>query len=226
MLRLEGLIDFKLQAALIDRLLKLPAGLFRNYTTGDLVDRAMGIDAIRRILTGRTLRGFMSLLFCIFSVGLMLYYDLSSARSPWLLTLVRAVVIIGTSALRVYYENRHFNLQGKTGGLVLQLIAGVGKLRVANATAPRAGAVVAAVCGAEELFHRLPAGRQLARRVRDVLSDAGDAGHLWRWPPTPTAGCCSISARSSASIRRSARPWARSGPGPRASANRSSPFRI
>ena len=47
MLRLEGLIDFKLQAALIDRLLRLPAGLFRNYTTGDLVDRSMGIDAVR-----------------------------------------------------------------------------------------------------------------------------------------------------------------------------------
>src|SRR5262249_56878973 len=50
MLRLEGLVDFKLQSALIDRLLRLPAGLFRAYTTGDLVDRAMGIAAIRRIL--------------------------------------------------------------------------------------------------------------------------------------------------------------------------------
>jgi len=134
MLRLEGLIDFKLQAALIDRLLRLPAGLFRNYTTGDLVDRSMGIDAIRRILTGRTLRGFLASMFCIFSVGLMLYYDVRLGVIALLLTLVRAVVIIGTSALRVYYENRHFNLQGKTGGLVLQLIAGVGKLRVANAT--------------------------------------------------------------------------------------------
>jgi NHLM bacteriocin system ABC transporter ATP-binding protein len=134
MLRLEGLIDFKLQAALIDRLLRLPAGLFRNYTTGDLVDRSMGIDAIRRILTGRTLRGFLASMFCIFSVGLMLYYDVRLGVIALLLTLMRAVVIIGTSALRVYYENRHFNLQGKTGGLVLQLIAGVGKLRVANAT--------------------------------------------------------------------------------------------
>jgi NHLM bacteriocin system ABC transporter ATP-binding protein len=134
MLRLEGLIDFKLQAALIDRLLRLPAGLFRNYTTGDLVDRSMGIDAVRRILTGRTLRGFMASLFCIFSVGLMLYYDLRLGAIALLLTLVRAAVIVGTSALRIYYENRHFNLQGKIGGLVLQLIAGVGKLRVANAT--------------------------------------------------------------------------------------------
>ena len=134
MLRLEGLIDYKLQAALIDRLLRLPAGLFRNYTTGDLVDRAMGIDAIRRILTGHTLRGFIASMFCIFSVSLMLYYDVKLGVIALALTLVRGVVIIGTSALRVYYENRHFNLQGKTGGLVLQLISGVGKLRVANAT--------------------------------------------------------------------------------------------
>ena len=33
MLRLEGLIDYKLQAAVIDRLLRLPTALFRNYTT-------------------------------------------------------------------------------------------------------------------------------------------------------------------------------------------------
>jgi NHLM bacteriocin system ABC transporter ATP-binding protein len=135
MLRLESLIDYKLQAALIDRLLRLPAGLFRQYTTGDLVDRAMGIDAVRKILTGRTLRGFLASLFCMFSVGLMFYYDLRLAAIGLALTLIRAAFIIGTSVLRVYYENRHFNLQGKTGGLVLQLIAGVGKLRVANATA-------------------------------------------------------------------------------------------
>jgi len=134
MLRLEGLMDFKLQGAVIDRLLKLPAGLFLDYTTGDMVDRSLGIDAIRRILTGRALRGFMSALFCIFSAGLMFYYDLRLGLIALLLTVLRALVIIGTSALRVYYENRHFNLQGKIGGLVLQMIAGVGKLRVANAT--------------------------------------------------------------------------------------------
>ena len=72
----RALIDWKLQAALIDRLLRLPASLFREYTAGDLVDRSMGIDAARRIFTGRTLRGLMPSLFCLFSVGLMFYYDL------------------------------------------------------------------------------------------------------------------------------------------------------
>jgi NHLM bacteriocin system ABC transporter ATP-binding protein len=134
MLRLESLIDYKLQAALIDRLLRLPAALFRSYTTGDLVDRSMGIDAVRKILTGRALRGLIASLFGVFSIGLMFYYDLWLGVLALLLTLVRAVAIMAASGLRIYYESRQFNLQGKVGGLVLQLIAGVGKLRVANAT--------------------------------------------------------------------------------------------
>jgi NHLM bacteriocin system ABC transporter ATP-binding protein len=134
MLRLEGLIDWKLQAAVIDRLLRLPASLFREYTVGDFVDRSMGIDAVRRILTGRALRGMMAGLFCWFSIGLMFYYDLRLGLVALVLTVVRATLIIATSAIRLYRENSHFNLQGKTGGFVLQLISGISKLRVAAAT--------------------------------------------------------------------------------------------
>jgi NHLM bacteriocin system ABC transporter ATP-binding protein len=134
MLRLEGLIDWKLQAAMIDRLLRLPASLFREFTVGDFVDRSMGIDAARRILTGRVLRGMMAGLFCWVSIGLMLYYDLKLGLVALVLTVVRALLIIATGAIRLYYETKHFNLQGKIGGFVLQLISGIGKLRVAAAT--------------------------------------------------------------------------------------------
>lgn len=134
MLRLEGLIDWRLQAAVIDRLLRLPASLFREYTVGDFVARALGIDAVRRIFTGQTLRSLMAGLFCWFSILLMVIYDPNLALIALALTLVRAVLIIGTSVLRLFHETRQFNLQGKVEGLVLQLLAGIGKLRVAAAT--------------------------------------------------------------------------------------------
>jgi NHLM bacteriocin system ABC transporter ATP-binding protein len=134
MLRLEGLIDWRLQAAIIDRMLRLPASLFRDYTVGDFVGRSMGIAAARRIFTGRVLRGMMAGLFGWVSVGLMFYYDMKLALIALLLTIVRAVVIIFVSAVRLYQESKYFNLQGKTGGFVLQLISGIGKLRVAAAT--------------------------------------------------------------------------------------------
>ena len=134
MLRLEGMTDWRLQAAVIDRLLKLPASLFREYTVGDFVSRALGIDAVRRILTGQTLRSLMAGLFCWYSILLMAIYDAKLALIALTLMFVRAVLIVGTSALRVYHETHQFNLQGKVEGFVLQLLAGVGKLRVAAAT--------------------------------------------------------------------------------------------
>ena len=134
MLRLEAGIDWKLQAAIIDRLLRLPASLFREYTVGDFVDRSLGIDAARRALTGRALRGMMSGLICWFSVGLMLYFDVKLGLLALALTMIRAISIISISLIRLYYESRHFDLQGRISGFVLQLFAGIAKLRVAAAT--------------------------------------------------------------------------------------------
>jgi ATP-binding cassette subfamily C protein len=64
----------------------------------------------------------------------MLYYDLKLGLIATLLVVFRALLIITTSAVRLYHEARHLDLQGKIGGFVLQLISGVGKLRVAAAT--------------------------------------------------------------------------------------------
>ena len=134
MLRLEATIDWRLQSAMIDRLLRLPTSIFREFTAGDLVDRSMGIDAARRALTGRALRGMIAGLFCFFSLGLMIYYDFKLALIAIALTAVRAIAIISTNLVRLRFEGKHFNQQGKVSGFVLQLLTGVGKLRVSAAT--------------------------------------------------------------------------------------------
>lgn len=134
MLRMEATIDWRLQAAMIDRLLRLPTAIFREFTAGELVDRALGIDAARRALTGHALRGMIAGLFCIFSLGLMVYYSPKLALLAMALTFVRAAAIIGTNLLRLHFETKHFNQQGKVSGFVLQLLTGVGKLRVSGAT--------------------------------------------------------------------------------------------
>ena len=134
MLRLELTIDWRLQSAMIDRLLRLPTSIFREFTAGDLVDRSMGIDAARRALTGHALRGMISGLFCFFSLGLMIYYDYKLALIAIALTAVRAITIISTNLVRLHFEGKHFNQHGKVSGFVLQLLTGVGKLRVSAAT--------------------------------------------------------------------------------------------
>jgi NHLM bacteriocin system ABC transporter ATP-binding protein len=135
MLRVEGTMDWKLQAAVIDRVLRLPTALFREFTVGDFVDRAMGIDAARRVITGRALRSMISGAFAVFSILLMLYYDFKLGLVALLLNSFRAIMILIVSGVRLYHESKYFALQGRIGGFVLQLIDGIGKLRVADATA-------------------------------------------------------------------------------------------
>ncbi|ACA14676.1 ABC transporter related [Methylobacterium sp. 4-46] len=168
MLRLEGLIDWTLQAAMIDRLLRLRAALFRDHTVGDLVDRAMGIDAVRRLLTGRTLRSLLAGMFGLFSIALMLVYDPVLALIAVALALLRGVLILAASGLRLYHESRAFNGQGRVQGFVLQLFAGIGKLRVAGAT-------VRALAVWSRLFTEQKGHFLAAQRIANGLSIAETA---------------------------------------------------
>jgi NHLM bacteriocin system ABC transporter ATP-binding protein len=133
-LRFEGVLDRRLQAGIVDRLLRLPVSFFRQYAAGDLTDRALGIEAIRRIATGHTIYGLLAGVSALFSFGLMFYYDAGLALIALALTLLRGAAMLVASAARLRRERRHFALDGKVQGLVLQLLTGIGKLRVAFAT--------------------------------------------------------------------------------------------
>jgi NHLM bacteriocin system ABC transporter ATP-binding protein len=133
-LRLEGVLDSILQAGIVDRLLRLPVSFFRLYAAGDLTDRALGIEAIRRIAAGHTIQGLVAGVFSLFSFALMFYYSVSLALTAIALTLLRGAMIAFACVIRLRYERQAFELDGKAQGLVLQLITGVAKLRVAFAT--------------------------------------------------------------------------------------------
>jgi hypothetical protein len=129
MLRHESLLDWVLQAAIIDRLLRMPAGFFRQYSAGDLADRALGIEAVRAIITGRAIRGLLASVSCLFSFAVMFYCDYGLAFIAAALALFRGAIVIATSLVRLPHERVNFDLQGWLQGVVLQFLAGVGKLR-------------------------------------------------------------------------------------------------
>jgi NHLM bacteriocin system ABC transporter ATP-binding protein len=132
-LRLEGTLDRILQAGILDRLLRLPVSFFRHYAAGDLTDRVLGIEQIRSIVTSRTIRGILASVVALFSFVLMFYFDSRLASVAAALTLIRGAMIVFIAAARLKRERQHFELDGKAQGLVLQLLTGVGKLRVACA---------------------------------------------------------------------------------------------
>jgi NHLM bacteriocin system ABC transporter ATP-binding protein len=134
MLRLESRLDFVLQAAIVDRLLRMPATFFRDFSVGDLADRTLGVEAVRTIVTGRAIRGFLALVSCAFSFAVMLALDIRLGLLAAALAVLRVAMVVAISLVRLSEERESLYLQGWLEGLVLQLLTGVGKLRIANAT--------------------------------------------------------------------------------------------
>lgn len=133
MVRFGARVDAALQAAMWDRLLKLPVSFFRRYSAGDLALRAMGITLIRRIVSGTVVTALLSGMFAIFNFGLLFYYDLRLALVATRMIAVLAIVSTVAGYLHLRYQRTLAELQGALAGMALQLIGGISKIRVAGA---------------------------------------------------------------------------------------------
>ncbi|MBF0188730.1 MAG: NHLP bacteriocin export ABC transporter permease/ATPase subunit [Magnetococcales bacterium] len=140
LLRIETRASLVVQSALFDRLLRLPVTFFKRFTSGDLSERVMGIQAARRILTSMGVSALLGGIFSLFSLILMFHYSWRLALIALALVLVSALVIVLLGIGQLRHERKHAQHRGTVQGVVLQLINSAGKLQVAAAV-PRAFAV-------------------------------------------------------------------------------------
>lgn len=132
-LRIQGKMDYSVQAALWDRLLNLPSRAFRAYTAGDLADRAGGIDEIRRLVSGAGIGAILGSLSSVFYIFLMIKYSPKLGAIGIGLTLVYVICTTTANYLKLRHERLEMTIRGKITGMVLQFISGVSKLRVSGA---------------------------------------------------------------------------------------------
>jgi NHLM bacteriocin system ABC transporter ATP-binding protein len=133
LLRLQGRMDGVIQAALWDRLINLPTPFFRNYSAGDLSSRAIGLEAFKDVLAGPTTSSIISGIFSIFNFALLFAFDSSLALLAVVLVFVAAAVTMAVGLVRVRYQRKITDLQGKISGLILQIVTGITKFRLAGA---------------------------------------------------------------------------------------------
>ena len=132
-LRIEGRIDERLQAAIWSRLIALPCPFFRDFSAGDLADRASSIGAVREMLAGAAVQVAVGGLFSIFSLLLLFFYS-------WRLALIASAMLFAMSIATGFcsyrqfrYYREMFRTRGAISGFAFQMINGLSKLRVANA---------------------------------------------------------------------------------------------
>ena len=126
--RMEARSDSLLQAAVMDRLLKLPVGFFRDYTAGELSQKVFAISQIREIVFSVVISSGMTIVFSL--VYLFQLFAYSKYLLGWglLFCAVSLLVTALTSFFKYKYNKEIITLTGKISGLLFEFINGVNKL--------------------------------------------------------------------------------------------------
>lgn len=132
-MRLETFADAATQTAVWDRLLKLKANFFRGYSIGDLSSRVSAVSQIRQKLGSTLLKSLFSSVFSFLNLGLLFYYSVPLALIATLVAAINIGVTIASSILTLKKARPLLDQQGKLFGMMVQIINGVAKFRVAGA---------------------------------------------------------------------------------------------
>lgn len=152
-----------LHAAALDRLLRLPLGFFRAHPAGDLARRIGALAAIQQTLAGTAARLVLTGTAVLALLALLIALEPRIAGQILLLTLLYAAAGGVLALARLRRLEPLLALDGRAHGLMLQLIAGIGKIRLS---------------GAEDRLFARWAGLQADRQRRQTRLD-----RLTGWAP-------------------------------------------
>ncbi|WP_326691714.1 NHLP bacteriocin export ABC transporter permease/ATPase subunit [Streptomyces sp. NBC_01795] len=133
LLRLEGRIESTLQPAVWDRLLRLPTRFFAERSTGELASAAMGVSAIRRVLSGISSIVVQSGTVAAVNLVLLLAYSVPLALTALGVLALVAAIFAATGLWQLRWQRRLVELNNKLNNQAFQTLRGLPKLRVAAA---------------------------------------------------------------------------------------------
>lgn len=130
LVRIQGKVNHTVQSALWDRLLGLPVPFFRNYSSGDLAKRSLGITTIIDMIAGIVLNTVLSSIFSVFNLCLLFYYNYGLALIAVALTLVTLFCTLCINLIQLKQQRESIRLDNKNAGFLFQLINGVAKVKM------------------------------------------------------------------------------------------------
>jgi NHLM bacteriocin system ABC transporter ATP-binding protein len=137
MLRSELRLEGRLQPAMIARMINLPTSFYRSYSVGDIMDRVLGIQRARQLLSQHGAGAIIGAVFSLVSLVPIFFIDARLALVVFGLALLLGLVSAAITVGELRHERRRIVQKGKLDGFVLQVLMGISKLR-ASAAEPMA----------------------------------------------------------------------------------------
>ncbi len=131
--RITSLAGNRLEAAVWDRLLKLPIRFFKRFTVGDLFSRVNGFVTARRAFNNYYVSLLLNLCFSIFYLIVMVLFSPALSMAAILVIALSLVIYFFCQNRIVGFQRASYEIKGKINGFIVQLIAGIAKIRVSGA---------------------------------------------------------------------------------------------
>jgi len=131
--RIQARLDLSAQAGVMGRLLRLPMAFFRDYSVGDLADRALALVRIRQALTGAATTALLSGLMALPAGLLLFYYNSQLALFALAFTTLVMIIEVILFLLELPRQRWVSETRGNVEACTFETLSAMPKLRAAAA---------------------------------------------------------------------------------------------
>ena len=130
LVRLESLVNLRVETALFSHLLRLPLQFFSNLGTADLITRIAAIRQMRQLLSNGLMSAALGLLFSLSNLVLMVTYQAQLALVAGSFSAISALVMALLVWQNARLERPLQEGQAQVSNLGLQAVNGMAQIRV------------------------------------------------------------------------------------------------
>ena len=125
--------SLRTEAALMMRIMSLPANFFRKYSPGELTSRMQNVNALSGLLVGLFLGTGLSSLASLLYITQIFSYAPALAVPSLLFILATVAFSLVSSAVQIRISKKQMEATARESGLAYSMITGIQKIRLSNA---------------------------------------------------------------------------------------------
>ena len=131
--RIEIKTSLGVQAAMMMRILSLPASFFRQYSPGEMKSRAMSVSSLCALLMGIVMNTTLSSLTSLLYVAQIFRFAAALVIPSVLIVLVNVCISAVSTFVQAGLDKKRMELSSKESGMSYAMITGIQKIRMAGA---------------------------------------------------------------------------------------------
>ena len=131
--RIETKLNVSVDAATMMRVMSLPADFFKQYSSGELSNRASQVGPLCKMLASSVLSTGLTSVFSLVYISQIFIYARSLVVPALAVILVTVLFSVISSCVQMKISTEQMELSGKESGMTYALITGIQKIKLAGA---------------------------------------------------------------------------------------------